>query len=205
MTAWSEEEDTELKELVQKHRAKGGKVNWGAVLAAATRTLVVRGKNSLALRVQRLDPAKRAANAERRAPKRAAQRAAEAKRRAPKRAAEAERRAPKRAAQRAAEAERRAPKRAAEPYFKEFPAAEVRQQIVASEPAGSSKLDLSVVTVTIFSREQLEGTMELSAAEREFHETFNAAFDASAKETDARDFHQHKNCDRRTGGNVLLR
>ena len=85
----------------------------------------------------------------------------------------------------------RAPKRAAEPYFKEFPAAEVRQQIVASEPAGSSKLDLSVVTVTIFSPEQLEGTMELSAAEREFHETFNAAFDASAKETDARDFHQH--------------
>ena len=67
----------------------------------------------------------------------------------------------------------------------------MRQQIVASEPAGSSKLDLSVVTVTIFSPEQLEGTMELSAAEREFHETFNAAFDASAKETDARDFHQH--------------
>ena len=78
MTAWSEEEDTELKELVQKHRAKGGKVNWGAVLAAATRTLVVRGKNSLVLRSQRLDPAKRAAKAERRAPKRAAQRVDEA-------------------------------------------------------------------------------------------------------------------------------
>ena len=90
MTAWSEEEDTELKELVQKHRAKGGKVNWGAVLAAATRTLVVRGKNSLKLRSLYLDPAKRAAEAERRAPKRAAQRVDEAEKRAPKRAAQDE-------------------------------------------------------------------------------------------------------------------
>ena len=46
MSAWSEEEDTELKELVQKHR-RGKGVNWDAVLAAATRTLAVRGKQSL--------------------------------------------------------------------------------------------------------------------------------------------------------------
>jgi hypothetical protein len=159
MVPWTADEDTLLAELCEQHTKKDGRVDWSAVWGAATGALAARTQKSLERRWAKRDGREEAAE-QRRVPKRAAQLVEEMKRRKPKRAAqlveEMKRRKPKRAAQLVEEMKRREPKRAAEPYFSEFPAAEVRQQVVESEPAGSPKLDLSAVSITIFSPAQLE-------------------------------------------------
>jgi hypothetical protein len=144
MVPWTADEDTLLAELCEQHTKKDGRVDWSAVWGAATGALAARTQKSLERRWAKRDGREEAAE-QRRVPKRAAQLVEEMKRRKPKRAA-----------QLVEEMKRREPKRAAEPYFSEFPAAEVRQQVVESEPAGSPKLDLSAVSITIFSPAQLE-------------------------------------------------
>eukprot|EP01043_Picozoa_sp_COSAG02_P006360 COSAG02_NODE_180_length_31057_cov_21.869501_12_plen_117_part_00 len=75
MVAWSADQDALLKKLCEQHTKEDGRVDWSAVVGAATGALAARTQKSLARRWAKRDgreEAKQAAKVERRAPKRAA-------------------------------------------------------------------------------------------------------------------------------------